>query len=132
MNAMRPAVALLFIASCSGVAAQTADPWKVWVAEKKDLIQRKDSGIKVSEQYRNRVCTLQKSDDAKADCVARLNTIVERRVKEKVLIQAMLDTMTLSNASRNALLDIVNPAYNQMDAATTDLAAKAFALYPER
>ena len=91
---------------------------------------RRDHGD--MKDFRDHVCPLLTSGDKKADCLTRFNTVVLRREHEKVLLVGMLDALGLPGEEGPALVNVVNPVFQQMNRDTTAMANKAVELYPRR
>jgi hypothetical protein len=105
--------------------------WGAWVSKVRPLVAAKDAGIKETIAIRNDVCPRQPTAEKQKDCVDRLAKIIDRRKREKVLLSGMVDAATrLKDGEGYALVEIVNPVFQQMNKETDSMMLEAQALYP--
>ena len=124
---------IFLVAGLSGTAAaQPANPWAAWVEKSRGALEAKDKGITVSAWYRDHVCSRQTTADKRGDCESRLNTIIDRRKKEKSFLLATFEATKLATEAREIILPVLIQAYGKMNDDTLELAKEAFKLYPQR
>lgn len=129
----RIVVAVFLVAGLAGTAtAQTVVNWPQWIGAAKQAIVVKDTSIKEISRYRDQTCHLQKTEHEQSDCTSRLNTIIERREKEKGILRAMLAATTLDGGDRDVIISIVQPVFRKMNDETTSLYNEFFKIYPPR